>query len=63
MSKNGEIVEHLPKEISRIAKYVLDRGASMKCTFSAENYRRSLLVQGGLEIECQVVIKTPATML
>ena len=35
----------------------------MYCTFSSEHYRRSLLVHGGLEIECQVLIETRATML
>ena len=52
VSKNGEIVGHLPKEIPRITKYVLDRGASMYCTLSAEHYHRSRLVQGVLEIDC-----------
>ena len=35
----------------------------MYCTLSSEHYRRSPLVQGGLEIEWQVVIETRATML
>ena len=56
VSENGEIVGHLPKEISRITKYFLDRGASMSCTLSSEHYRRSPLVGGVLEIECQVLI-------
>ena len=63
VSENGETVGHLPKEISRITKYFLDRGASMYCTLSSEHYRRSPLVQGGLEIECQAVIETRATVL
>ena len=29
VKENGEIVGHLPKEISRITKYYLDRGASI----------------------------------
>ena len=63
MSENGEVVGHLPKEISRITKYFLDRGVSMYDTLSSEHYRHSPLVQVGLEIACQVVIKTRATML
>ena len=31
VSKDGEIVAHLPKEISRTTKHFLDRGASMYC--------------------------------
>ena len=61
ISENGEIAGHLPKEISRITKYFLERGASMYCTLSSEHYRRSPLVQGGLEIECQVAIETRAS--
>ena len=61
--ENGDIVGHLPKEISRVTKYYLDRGATMHCQLSTTRYNRSPLVQGGLEIECCVVIKTPATLL
>ena len=63
MNENEEIFGHLPKEISRITKYFLDRDASMYCTLSSEHYRRFPLVPGGLEIECQIVIETRATML
>ena len=63
LRENGKTVGHLPKEISRITKYSLDRGASMYCTLSSEHYRRSPLVQGGLEIECQAMIETRATIL
>ena len=62
-SENWETVGHLPKEISRITKYFLDRGASLYCKLSSEHFRRSPLVQGGLEIECQAVIETRATIL
>ena len=63
VKENGEIVGHLPKEISRITKYYLDRGASMYCRLSSQHYRRSPLVQGGLEIQCELVIDSRATML
>ena len=35
----------------------------MYCTLSSEHYGHSPLAQGGLEIECQIVIETRATML
>lgn len=38
LSENREIVEDLPKKISRITKYFLDQGASMYCTLSSEHY-------------------------
>ena len=48
VNESGEIVGHLPKEISRVTKYFLDRGASMYCKLSSEHYRRPPSVQGGL---------------
>ena len=35
----------------------------MYCRLSSQHYRRSPLVQGGLEIECEVVIDSRVTML
>ena len=60
---SGEIVGHLPREISRATKYLLDRGAKVSAELViTSNYRRSPLVQGGLEIECTVVVKMPGTV-
>ena len=47
---NGQIVGHLPREILRVTKFLLDRGAVVQATLSTTHYRRSPLVQGGLEI-------------
>ena len=58
---NGETVGHLPKELSRITKFYLDRGASMHVALTSKHYRRSPLVQGGIEIACLVVTRMPAT--
>lgn len=55
-------VGHLPKEISRVTKYLLDRGATASATLTSEHYRRSPLVQGGLEIPCQVSVTIPGTV-
>ena len=46
-----------------LTKYFLDRGVSMHCKLYSRHYRRSPLVQGELEIECEVVINSRATML
>ena len=54
---------HLPKEISRVIMYFLDRGISMHCNLTSRHYRRSTLAQGGLEIKCEVVINSRATVL
>ena len=52
---------HLPLEISRCTKFLLDRGATITATFSSRHYRRSPLVQGGLEIPCVVNAKLIGT--
>ena len=57
-----EIVGHLPREISRVSKFLMDREASMKATLTTTNYRRSPLVQGGLEIACKVTVRLPGTV-
>ena len=43
-------MNHLPLEISGFTKFLLDRGATITVTLSSAHYRRSPLVQGGLEI-------------
>ena len=40
VNESGEIVGHLPKEISSVTKYFLDQGASMYCKLSSEHYHR-----------------------
>ena len=41
---------------------MLDRGAQISAILTSTDYRRSLLVQGGLEIACNVIVKLPGTM-
>ena len=60
--ENGTIVGHLPIEISRISKFLLDRGARIQAKLRETHYRRSPLVQGGLEIPCTLVIRMPGTI-
>ena len=48
---SGQIVGHLPREISRVTRFFLDRGAVVQETLSPSHYRRSPLVQGVLDIE------------
>ena len=52
-----QLVGHLPLEISRFTKFLLDRGATITATLSSTHYRRVPLVQGGLEIPCVVKAK------
>ena len=53
---------HLPEEILRVTKYLLDKGATATSTLTNERYRRSPVVQRGLEIPCKVSIFMPGTV-
>ena len=50
-------VGHLPMEISRVTKFFIDRGATVTAELTREYYRRSPLIQGGLEIPCKMTAK------
>ena len=43
-------------EISRITKFIEDRGAKISLKIRGRHYRRSPLIQGGLEVPCDVTI-------
>ena len=52
-------VGHLPKDISRATKYLLDRGATATAMLTSKHYRRSPLVQRGLNTPCKVSVTMP----
>lgn len=62
VTEGDQIVGHLPRELSRVTKFLIERGAALYLTLTSTNYRRSPLVQGGLEIACQVNVKMPGTI-
>ena len=45
-----KIVGHLPKELSRLVRFIILHGARVSLKVIEETHRRSPLVQGGLEI-------------
>ena len=53
---------HLPREISRPTKFLLDRVAEIVAEIESSHYRRSPLIQGGLEIRCKVSATLPGTI-
>ena len=55
-------VGRLPREVSQITKFISDRGAKVTAILTSTNFRRSPLVQGGLEIACKVTVKMPAAI-
>ena len=56
----GQIIEstvgHLPKEISRITRYIILHGAVVTVKVIDVHHRRSPIVQGGLEIPIRVTV-------
>ena len=62
MKNTGVTVGHLPMEISRPTKFLLERGATEFVKLTSTNYCVSPLVQGGLEIPCRVVILRAQTL-
>lgn len=61
VDNNSRTVGHLPLEISRVTKHLIDRGATVCARISSTKYRPSPLVQGGLEIPCFVTVSTTTT--
>ena len=59
--EDGKIVGHLPRELSQTIKLILDRGARILAVLESTHYRKSPLVQGGVEIPCQVTMEISPT--
>ena len=57
----GETVRHLSPENSRVTNYLTDRGARFTVVLTSSQYCVWPLVQGGLEIPCEVGIYLPPT--
>ena len=53
---SDEIVGHLLMGMNRITKFIVDRGAKCTLKIRGMHYRRRPLVQGGLEVPCEVTI-------
>ena len=53
---DGKIVVHLPIEISRIRKFLLDRGFTLTVHLTSTYYRRSPLMESELKIPCKIAI-------
>ena len=54
-----KVVGHLPMEILRATKLLLGRGAEVSVTNTGTHYRWLPLVQGGLEIPCNLTASLP----
>ena len=56
------IVGHLPRELSRPTRYLLDPGMIVTATITSEHYWESPLFQGRLEIRCVITFAMIATV-
>ena len=61
--QRGIMVGHLPRKVSRITKFIIDRCATVSVMLTRTHYRRSPLVKGGLEIPCKVSVSMRGTCL
>ena len=52
---SDKVVGHLPMEILRASKFLLDLMVEVSVTITETHYRRLLLVQRGLEIPCNLI--------
>ena len=48
--------------MSLVTKFLLDRGAVAYAELTSIHYRRSPIVQGGLEIPCKITVKLHGTI-
>ncbi len=55
------VVGHLPKEVARFTRFILLHGARVAARVVDVQYRRSPLVQGGLEIPIEVMVEMDFT--
>ena len=60
--EGGQIIGHLPREISRPTKFLLDRGAKVTAQLTGTHYRRSPLFQGGRETPYLVTVTIPGSI-
>ena len=50
-------------ELSRVTRFLLDTAANVSAKVTSTHYRRSPLVQGGIEIPCVVTVFMPGTVI
>ena len=59
---DNETVGHLPREISRSTKFLIDRDARVTSQITSSHYRKSPLLQGEMEVQCKVSVTMPGTI-
>ena len=57
VKKDGVVVGHLPKKISRVCSLFLRRGGVIECSVTGRRKYSDDLPQGGMEIPCMIIFK------
>ena len=55
VTKDGVIIGHLPRKVSRVCSLFLRRGGTIHCRVTGGRRYSHDLPQGGLEIPCRIV--------
>ena len=59
VKKDGNIIGHLPRNISRCCSLFLRRGGCIICTITGRRQYSADLPQGGLEVPCLLLFRAP----
>ena len=62
-SDNAQIVGHFSMEISRTTHFILQRGTTVSANICQKHYNGTSLVQGGLEVPCQITVCIPGSVV
>ena len=60
IEKDGIVIGHLPRKVSRVSALFLKRGGTINCTETRRQRHSADLPQGGLEILCVAIFQGQA---
>jgi hypothetical protein len=61
--KDGSIVRHVPRKISKTAAFFLKHGGTLRCTVTGKHRWSGDLDVGGLEIPCVMTFSGPLPLI
>ena len=60
VTKDGTVIGHLPRKVSRVCSLFLRRGGTISCVVTGPRRYSADLPQGGLEIPCKLLFTAKA---
>ncbi len=60
VKKDGTVIGHLPRKVSRVCSLFLRRGGTIQCAVTGRRMYSGDLPQGGLEIPCILTFRNTA---